>query len=333
MKTKTLVFTALIATLILFMFSCNANVPADMNDNVSRSEAQHADTSVSEDVSLPEESAAQEESVPEESTPEEESVPEESEPVVDYSKYDGYVIGTLPEGEWYSQEELPGMIDQALYISRSVAPNGQRHVNGYYGLEYHFVDSYFSTAEREKYLAMFDRTEYMAVGHVLEYFNIPWEDYIGFYTDYEYRRIMSLGEYEHYGTPVYAKFYPIFAEDVWYNNEFWNDERFIPYGYRYADLDDHYTHIEDRNGYTRYYYIIDRLLINYVGQDAFNQWLANTDDKEQNILKFIDDFDITLEIYNEIFKNQENKAHNTDYLFGTPEMQKEYFTVHPINKE
>ncbi|MBO7245564.1 MAG: hypothetical protein J6V56_02245, partial [Clostridia bacterium] len=264
----------------------------------------------------------------------EESKPaEESQPVADYSRFDGYVIGTLPDGEWYSQEDLPEMINQGLYVSRSLTPNNRRHISGYYGLELHFVVSGLPQEIQSKYYTMFDYTEYCAPGHVLEYFDIQWEDYIGFYTDYEYRRIMSLGEYEHYGTPVYAEFYPIFAEDVWYDSEFWNDERFVPYGYKYADLKDYYTHIEDRNGYTRYYYIIDRLLIHYVGQDQFDQWLENTPDEQQNILKFIEDFEITREIYDDIFKDEEFKAHNTDYLFGTSEMQEEYFKVHPLNKE
>ena len=50
-------------------------------------------------------------------------------------------------------------------------------------------------------------------------------------------------------------------------------------------------------------------------------------------MKFIEDFEITRKIYDDIFKDEEFKAHNTDYLFGTSEMQEEYFKVHPLNKE
>ncbi len=266
-----------------------------------------------------------------ESTPEE-SLPEESLPAADYSKYDGYVIGTLPEGEWYSQEDLDELIEIELYVSRSEGPKNQRHITSYYGLEYHFVDAYFSDEEEDKYFAMFNGTEYLAGGHILEYYDIPWEDYIGFYTGSEYRRIMALGEYEEFaaGTTPYANAYPTFCKEVWYDSEFWNDEQFVPYEYKYAHLKDHYTHIEDRNGYTRYYYIIDRLLIQYVGEDEFNQWLDKTDDAEQNILTFIEDFEITREIYDDIFKDEKMKAHNPDYLFGTAEMQDEYFKVHPL---
>ncbi len=318
MKIKLLSAIAIILLLCVAFASCN-----EVKDNSS------ADTEQSDLSGAPSAENSENESAPEGSSP------ETSTPVADYSKYDGYVIGTLPEGEWYSQDDLPGMIAQDLYVNRSAGSKNQRHITAYYGLEYHFVDAYFSDEEENKYFDMFDGTEYLAGGHILEYYDIPWEDYIGFYTDYEYRRIMALGEYAENaaGTAPYSSAYPTFCKEVWYDSEFWNDEQFVPYEYTHADLKDHYTHIEDRNGYTRYYYIIDRLLIQHVGEDKFNQWLDKTDDAQQNILKFIEDFEITLETYNEIFENEKYKAHNTDYLFGTEEMQEEYFKVHPLNKE
>lgn len=83
MKTKVLIFTALILSVILFSVSCAADEPADTSEDVSRSVSQ--EESVNESVSEPEESEP-EESKPEESKPEEskpeESKPEESEPEV-----------------------------------------------------------------------------------------------------------------------------------------------------------------------------------------------------------------------------------------------------------
>ncbi len=318
MKLKLLPAIAIILLLCVAFASCNEvkdNSSADIGQS-DLSDTPSTENSGSENVS-------------------EDSLPEESMPVADYSRFDGYVIGKLPEGEWYSQEDLDELIEMGLYVNRSAGSKNQRHITSYYGLEHHFVEAYFSDEEESKYFAMFDDTEYLAGGHLLEYYDIPWEDYIGFYTGAEYRRIMALGEYAENaaGTTPYANSYPTFCKEVWYDSEFWNDERFVPYEYTYAQLKDHYTHIEDRNGYTRYYYIIDRLLIQYVGEDEFNQWLDKTDDAQQNILKFIEDFEITREIYDEIFENEEYKAHNPDYLFGTPEMQDEYFKVHPLNKE
>ncbi len=78
MKTKVLIFTALILSVILFSVSCAADEPADTSEDVSRSVSQ--EESVNESVSEPEESKP-EESKPEESKPEE-SKPEESEPEV-----------------------------------------------------------------------------------------------------------------------------------------------------------------------------------------------------------------------------------------------------------
>lgn len=73
MKTKVLIFTALILSVILFSVSCAADEPADTSEDVSRSVSQ--EESVNESVSEPEESEP-EESEPEESKPAEKSISE-----------------------------------------------------------------------------------------------------------------------------------------------------------------------------------------------------------------------------------------------------------------
>jgi len=133
--------------------------------------------------------------------------------------------------------------------------------------------------------------------------------------------------------PVYASVYPKFHREAWYREDFWNHEDFKTYAElaNPDEIQDYYTSLADRGGYTKYYYIIDRILIEHVGVDAFNAWLDSVGDKDQNIVKFIEYFEITREVYNSLCANHNITPYNPDYLFGTPEMQDEYFKVHPLD--
>jgi len=257
---------------------------------------------------------------------------------IDYSDREDVTLGIIEDNEWYSQEELDGvLISYGLHMQKQTKYHSGRNVDSYYGFEEHFADALLEPLGLYgKYDRMFRNTETAALGHLLEYYGISFEEYIGFYKGNEYARIMGLGQYRKYlpeNMPVYASVYPKFHREAWYREDFWNHEDFKTYAElaNPDEIQDYYTSLADRGGYTKYYYIIDRILIEHVGVDAFNAWLDSVGDKDQNIVKFIEYFEITREVYNSLCANHNITPYNPDYLFGTPEMQDEYFKVHPLD--
>ena len=132
----------------------------------------------------------------------------------------------------------------------------------------------------------------------------------------------------------------LYRYDAIFSEQFWNHPDYLLSSYVVPAIDDYYTSLKDRNGYMRVYYLIDSLLIEYVGVDEFEKWLEEKEDIDQNILDFVEHFGITREIYEDIYRetcynqytgNWSMLPYNADYLFGTPEMQDEYFKVHPLD--
>ena len=318
---KTLFAVLSIFAVILIFTACDTPEPPE--------ESIIETSDISEAESMPENSLP-EDSVPDESLPEtsepEASVPEESEPEV--SEPEEYV--------WYGQEELDAWYKQ-IKESSSAKKDG-KHVDYYYSIDGVLMD-FINDLQRgasDRYIELTKDTKRINTASICEYFGITKDEYMALYTFEEYTA--PYGEIPF----ILAANLDRYRFDAIFSETPWDHPDFLALNYTPPATDDHYTALEDRNGYMKDYYLIDRLLIEYVGPDAFEQWLENKEDAEQNIAMFINDFRITREIYEDIYREtcyleQYDKwsllPYNPDYLFGTAEMQEEYFKVHPLNKE
>ncbi len=320
---KTLFAVLIIFAFILIFTACDTSKPPE--------ESIIEPSDISETESTPEESLP-EDSVPDESLPEtsvpevsvpEESIPEESEPEV--SEPEEYV--------WYGQEELDTWYKQ-FKESSSAAKDG-KYVDYYYSIDgklaKYIADVYSGAYNR--YMAFAKDTKRINTASICEYCGITKDEYMALYTFEEHKVPYGEIPLALFNTLYRYRYDSIFSETPWDHPDF------IALNYTPPAIDDHYTALEDRNGYMKDYYLIDRLLIEYVGVDAFEQWLENTEDAEQNIVAFINDFRITREIYEDIYRETcylewydkwSLLPYNPDYLFGTQEMQDEYFKVHPL---
>ena len=318
---KTLFAVLIIFAFILIFTACDTPEPPE--------ESIIETSDISETESTPEDSLP-EDSVPDESLPEtsvpEASVPEESEPEV--SEPEEYV--------WYGQEELDAWYKQ--FKESSSAEHDGKHVDYYYSIDTRLMKYIMANAPDgaySRYMSSAYDTKRINTASICEYFGITKDEYMALYTFERHKApygeipLVLSANLDRY------RFDAIFSETPWDHPDF------LALNYTPPAIDDHYTALEDRNGYMRDYYLIDRLLIEDVGPDAFEQWLENKENAEQNIAMFINDFRITREIYEDIYRETcysewydkwSLLPYNTDYLFGTAEMQDEYFKVHPLNK-
>lgn len=256
--------------------------------------------------------------------------------------------------EWYDQEQLDKWIEKCIAYFKEEPCSDGKHFYHYFSMPVSFIEGYITKEENNKYKAMFSCTEDKTIGHRCDYFGITKEEYKEF-VEKDLDQLMMLGKYNIIDTagenhkndllnwgPPYAREYMFYNYDAWFSDEFWNHPDLMYNGYVAPEIDDHYTSLKDRNGHTKRYYIIDSLLIEYVGTDEFDKWLTEKEDADQNIIEFVKDFGITREIYEDIYRETcylelydkwSYLPYNPDYLFGTEEMQDEYFKVHPLNKE
>ena len=354
MKHKIFLAILAIALICVLLISCNdivppeSSVPPDTNapslpDLSFPDESIYIDVSDGDDISDTDVSVPSETSTPETSEseqPDESTVPEVSTVVLEY--------------EWYDQAQLDTWIEKITAEYKKEPSSDGKHCYWYYNMNPEFIRDYITYEINEKYKSMFSCTADISLGHKCDYYGITKEEYKAF-AERNYDQIMMLGEYnvmddedlldilkEDYlrWGPPFATHYMFYNYDAWFSDEFWNHPELLYDGYVAPEIDDHYTSLEDRNGYTKRYYIIDRRLIEHVSVDEFEDWLDSASDTEQNIIEFIDHFGITREIYEDIYREdcwREERAewsqlpYNPDYLFGTAEMQEEYFTVHPLN--
>lgn len=304
--------TALILLVLIF---CLMPLTACSNENVSQEESETSKI----DVSSPEDSSAPEEP-PSESSETEESQTEVTEAYV-----------------WYGQKEL----DQ-WFAEMKTAWENEESLDGKHVRFYHQIDGFFiDHITREKfnhYISFAGYTEYgCTTAAVCEYFGISREEYMALYTE----RMNDFGRALYGQMPILiCGNLDLYRYDAIFSEQFWNHPDYLLSSYVVPAIDDYYTSLQDRNGYMRVYYLIDSLLIEQVGVDEFEKWLEEKEDVDQNILDFVEYFGITREIYEDVYRqtcynqytgNWSMLPYNTDYLFGTPEMQDEYFKVHPLN--
>ncbi len=332
---KTLFAVLIIFAFILIFTACDTSVPPEesANEASNMSETESLPESSTPEESTPEDSLP-EESIPDTSAPEtsepEVSVPEESEPEV--SEPEAYV--------WYGQEELDQWYAEFKEGNGGDTYDG-KHVRYYYAIDGKFIDEMISREIfNNHYRPLAEGTKRNNMSMVCEYYGITKEEYMEVYTFEDYKAPYGEAPFVLLWNLDYYRFDAIFSDKPWDHPDY-----LLPL-YTPPEIDDYYTEIADRNGYMRDYYIIDRLLIEYVGVDAFEEWLEEKEDIDQNIVEFVKDFGITREIYEDIYRETCWKEatelgpgywkmlpYNPDHLFGTAEMQDEYFKVHPLSKE
>ena len=258
---------------------------------------------------------------------------------VSYPSHENVTLGVVIEGDAYTQEQLDEWVEE--YIAKYKNVPCAYDETGKYNViifpeergivEDHFADLYLNDEKLTEYEKLFWGTEAYNLAELLEYYGISWDEYIGFYVGNEYDRMMCLGKHaDNLGTknvkdgkPPYAVC-PQYFNDGWAKEEFWNHEDFIVDGYVPGEYEDYYTSVPDRGNYMRRAYIIDGKLIEHIGLEAFNEWLDETEDKDQTIWNFVEHFGLS---------DVRSSGGWWKYKsYGLTEEERElYYTVHPLN--
>jgi len=318
---KIYLITALLLAFVFVFTAC------EVTDNESN-------TSVSQNESSEVQTSTPQESVPQVSEPEVSDYEQSDESQTPEVSTEAYV--------WYGQEELDQWYAEFKEGNGGDTSDG-KHVQYYYGIDGKFIDEIISREIFENHFRpLAECTKRNNMSMVCEYYGITKEEYMELYTFEDYKAP--------YGEAPFVLLWNLdsYRFDAIFSDKPWDHPDYLLPLYTPPEIDDYYTEIADRNGYMRDYYIIDRLLIEYVGVDAFEEWLEEKEDIDQNIVEFVKDFGITREIYEDIYRETcfveaskigfdykdywQMLPYNPDYLFGTPEMQEEYFTVHPLEK-
>lgn len=328
--TALMLLCVLLLTLVFTFTACETGINESVNDFSQEESAPEQESSAddTDESFVPGESSTPENSKAEQSTEPEVSVKPET-----YIWY-----GQAELDEWFEQYRLTIVNDSDVKLM-----NDGKHHWGYStidGLLITYINEKSGSSLFEEYSKLFEHTTDINTSALCEYYGITKEEYIAYYNVF----LEEFGKEQEGVVPAYVMSrLSSFRYDTIFSEEYWNHPDYLLSDYVTPEIDDYYTCLDDRNGYTRRYYIIDRRLIEYVGVDEFNAWLESVDDAQQNIVEFIDQFGITREIYDDIFfetcylgppiyakTEWRNLPYNPDYLFGTPEIQEEYFTVHPL---
>ena len=235
---------------------------------------------------------------------------------------------------WYTEEQLAEWFDTMIksYKSAPESPDN-KHTYEYFCLD-GILSSYIGVERINKEATKFAGTEDYNVRAICEYFGIDKKTYTDLYDSYFDR--LSAAKYGE--MPDIFMFAYGYQYDAWFDGDYWENELFVIDRYKAPEYDTFHGEVPDGDNHTRRYYTVDWRLIEYVGTEKFEAWLAdNPEASDRNIIKFISDFGITREQYDKIYAvpllNGTGRIllpYNPYYLFGTEEMIKEYFTVHPL---
>lgn len=263
-------------------------------------------------------------STPEDSVPEESVVsePEESTAVEKYVWY-----GETELKAWFA--ELKQGADE--YEPREQISSDGMRLNNFTNIPgpfIEFLEKNWGKVFDTDYVPKFGACGDTNIAAIVEYYGISKEEYIEFCKEY----LKERGKAPYGEKPTGLELYML-NWDAWFSEEYWNHPDFWFSDYDGEKYDCYYTSVPDRGDYTRRYYRIDYILIQHVGEENFQKWLDEKEDKDQNILDFIEYFEITREQYDELIKDYFPIPYNPDYLFGTPEMQEEYFKVYSATND
>lgn len=192
---------------------------------------------------------------------------------------------------------------------------------------YHTIDGCFisyvdkhSPGWFDKFVDMFGRTEDCNIRFFADYFGIRKENFWS---------IVGSNASD-FGID-YADFY---NTDRWYADDYATNGFFITDDNPAPDSGSIMIRPENDTIHTDRYFTIHKSLIDFVGEERFNEFKEKYGGTEYfNVLNFIDYFNISRESF-EICMEEQRKTsfniYNVDYVYGTEEQQKMYFEKHII---
>ena len=193
---------------------------------------------------------------------------------------------------------------------------------------YHQIDGwlldYVDESKEQRFIELFGRTEDYNRRFFMDYYGIPKEDYWKIYD-----KESILADPDVYNIEYYNP-------DIWFSDDYYKNPLFVQEGKTAPEENSVIIKPEGDTIHTDRYFTICESLIDFVGEEEFNEFrdkYGGTADF--NILKFIEEFGISKEDFKKCTETQllaTYGIYNTDYVYGTPEMQKEYFEKHIITK-
>ena len=193
---------------------------------------------------------------------------------------------------------------------------------------YHQIDGwlldYVDESKEQRFIELFGRTEDYNRRFFMDYYGIPKEDYWKIYD-----KESILADPDVYNIEYYNP-------DIWFSDDYYMNPLFVQEGKTAPEENSVIIKPEGDTIHTDRYFTICESLIDFVGEEEFNEFrdkYGGTADF--NILKFIEEFGISKEDFKKCTETQllaTYGIYNTDYVYGTPEMQKEYFEKHIITK-
>ena len=197
------------------------------------------------------------------------------------------------------------------------------HVFGYHAIDGWLLD-YVDESKEQRFIELFGRTEDCNRRFFMDYYGIPKEKYWEIYD-----KESILADPDVYNIEYYNP-------DIWFSDDYYKNPLFVQEGKTAPEENSVIIRPEGDTIHTDRYFTICESLIDFVGEEEFNEFrnkYGGTADF--NILKFIDEFGISKEDFKKCTETQllaTYGIYNTDYVYGTPEMQKEYFEKHIITK-
>lgn len=196
--------------------------------------------------------------------------------------------------------------------------------------EYHGIDSYYLNYVEErapgwtdKFSDMFIKTEDFNLRVFADYFGIP-KDVL---SEIISQDIIDFKIAE----GVYSKADDI---DLWYADNYSINRIFLVDDNPAPDSGSVTIRPDDDTIHTDRYFTIHKSLIDFVGEDRFNEFKEKYGGTADfNVLNFIDYFNISCESFANCMEEQRKTSsyiYNVDYVYGTEEQQKMYFEKHII---
>ena len=199
------------------------------------------------------------------------------------------------------------------------------HTNDYHTLDGNAIDyvNNLESGAADKYIDLFGETEDCNIRAFMDYFGIPKQDYWKLHN----KEFML----------QYPDFYDmnVYDPDRWFADDYYEDPYFIRESETAPDAGSVMIKPSADTNHTDRYYTIHGALIKFVGQEKFDEFknkFGGTED--YNVLNFIKYFSIRKDDFSKCTDLPEENygIYNTEYVYGTAEMQKEYFEKHILTE-
>jgi len=256
-----------------------------------------------------------------------------------------YIYGTKEMQDQYfcrNTKVYDPEIPEAIYTARRrrngsiLPPPLYIHIRGYSGIASYVTEHFLTPEQSEKFKDMFPDENYN-YGQFIDYFGIDKDEFIALVNEQEALiakdRGMSLEKYR----ANWADFASLW--DIWFSDNYFEHPWLINPDAGYSEesgktITSVFCRYEGDTVHTDMYYTIDYRLINYVGLDKFEAYKEKYAGTENfNVLHFLDHFGIDKELYDKLwFEENITLPIRAKYVFGTKEMQEEYFSRQSLEK-